>query len=188
MKKILFITCVTVLAFVFGHQVSAQVRVNINIGSQPVWGPTGYDYAQYYYMPDIDAYYYIPDRQFVYLEGNRWVFGASLPSRYNYDLYRGYKVVINDPRPYLRPDIYRERYGRYRGWYGRQPVIRDSRDERYYGNDNWRKYNEGNNNDHGDRHGGDHGNGRGHGDEHDNGHGHGEGHDNGHGHGHDHND
>ena len=41
---------------------SAQVRVNlnINIGSQPAWGPAGYDYVEYYYLPDIDVYYYVP--------------------------------------------------------------------------------------------------------------------------------
>lgn len=43
--------------------VNAQIRISINanIVSQPVWGPTGYDYARYYYLPDIDAYYSIPN-------------------------------------------------------------------------------------------------------------------------------
>jgi hypothetical protein len=49
---------------------SAQVRVNINIGSQPVWGPVGYDHVDYYYLPDIETYYYVPTRQFVYF--NKW--------------------------------------------------------------------------------------------------------------------
>jgi hypothetical protein len=48
----------------------AQVRVNINIGSQPVWGPVGYDHVDYYYLPDIETYYYVPTRQFVYF--NKW--------------------------------------------------------------------------------------------------------------------
>lgn len=179
MKKIAFIACLWMFAGVlYTYKANAQVRanININIGSQPIWGPVGYDDAQYYYFPDIDAYYNIPQRQFIYLDGGRWVFGAALPGRYHYDLYRGYKVVVNDPRPYLHPDIYRERYGRYKGWYGKQTIIRDSRDERYYeikdhpmhykwkgdnGNHNgWRN---GRGNDRGD----DHGNGRGHGRGHD---------------------
>lgn len=134
MKKIVLITCLVAIGSIYGFKADAQVRfnVNVNIGSQPAWGPEGYDYAEYYYMPDIDAYYYVPERQFIYLEGSRWVFGAALPARYHYDLYRGYKVVVNDPRPYLHPGIYRERYAGYRGAWGRQTIIRDSRNPRYF--------------------------------------------------------
>jgi hypothetical protein len=117
------------------NQSEAQVNVglNINIGNQPYWGPVGYNYVNYYYLPDIDVYYCVPQRQFVYLQGNRWVFATSLPGRYHsYDLDRGYKVVINDNRPYLRDDIYRNRYRNYRGRYGNQSIIRDSDDSRYY--------------------------------------------------------
>lgn len=106
----------------------AQVRVNvnINIGSQPQWGPVGYDHVDYYYMPDIDVYYYVPRQQFIYLDGARWVFAVALPDRYrSYDLYRGYKVVVNEPEPYRHCDEYRERYGRYKDNYGQQVVIRD---------------------------------------------------------------
>jgi hypothetical protein len=100
-----------------GH---AQVNVQVNIGAQPQWGPPGYRYAEYYYLPDIDVYYNVPQRQFVYLEGRRWAFAGSLPIRYrSYDLYRGRKVVINDRAPYQRCDYYRDRYrhdnGRHNG-------------------------------------------------------------------------
>lgn len=110
----------------------AQVSVNINIGRQPLWGPTGYDYAGYYYMPDIDAYYSVANQQFIYMDAGRWIFNASLPGRYrNFDLYNGYKVVINDRDPWLRNDYYRNQYWGYRGRHG-QGIIRDSRDYRYY--------------------------------------------------------
>lgn len=134
MKKFLFIVCLITSGLLIRNELSAQVRVNVNvnIGSQPVWGPVGYDYAQYYYFPDIDAYYDVPARQYVYLDGNRWAFAPTLPGRYNYDVYRGYKVVINEPRPYLHPDIYRKKYGKYKGWYGKQTIIRDSHDQKYY--------------------------------------------------------
>lgn len=103
-----------------------KVNVNVNIGNQPQWGPVGYDHVDYYYMPDIDVYYYVPRRQYVYLDGGRWVFAASLPGRYgSYDLYRGYKVVVNEPAPYRRCEVYRERYKRYRGCHGQQVVLRD---------------------------------------------------------------
>ena len=104
MKKIIFITTILFACITASKNSNAQVRVgvNINIGSQPEWGPVGYDYVDYYYLPDIDAYYYVPERQFIYLSNGRWVFATSLPVAYrHYDLYSGYKVVINEPRPYL---------------------------------------------------------------------------------------
>jgi hypothetical protein len=165
MKKILTIICVVMAGFFYGNSVQAQVRVNVNlnIGSQPVWGPTGYDYAEYYYLPDVDAYYYIPNHQYIYEDRGRWVYTSALPARYHYDPYRSYKVVINEPKPYLHADVYRTKYGKYKGKYGQQQIIRDSRDERYYvvkghpmnGKGNQKKYygndNRGNGNGHGNK-------------------------------------
>ena len=103
-----------------------SVSVNFNVETQPAWGPVGYDNVSYYYMPDIEAYYFVPNHQFIYLDGGRWVFAASLPSRCrSYDLYRGYKVVVNEPRPYLHDDIYRTRYSHYKGYYNYQELLRD---------------------------------------------------------------
>ena len=128
-KPFVLLTVLTALSF---QQSKAQVSVNINIGSQPVWGPVGYDHVDYYYLPDIESYYYVPTRQFIYLNAGQWIFSASLPGRYrNYDLYRGYKVVINNPRPYLHHKDYRVRYSNYRHHYG-QPAIRYSNNPRYY--------------------------------------------------------
>lgn len=122
MKKIILVLAI-MTAGIFSSQTSAQVRlnVNINIGDQPRWGPSGYDYVDYYYMPDIEVYYHVPRRQYVYYNGGSWVYVSSLPARYsNYDLYRGYKVVINEPRPYLQHNIYKVKYAGYKGWYGKQ--------------------------------------------------------------------
>src|SRR4051812_6698169 len=101
MKRIL-------LAVIFGVaslssiSTKAQVNLSINIGSQPQWGPTGYDHVDYYYLPDVDAYYNVPSKQYVYLDNGSWVFRPSLPAKYRgYDLYNGYKVVMNTPKPYL---------------------------------------------------------------------------------------
>jgi hypothetical protein len=53
---------------------STQIKVNINIGSQPVWGPIGYDYARFYYLPDLDMYYDVNRREYLYNENNRWIY------------------------------------------------------------------------------------------------------------------
>ncbi len=136
MKKLLIFTML-LSCFLMTYKGNAQLRVgvraNVNIGLQPIWGPVGYSHVDYYYLPGIDVYYNVPQHQYVYFENNQWINSPSLPPRYgNYDMYRGYKVVINEPTPYLHADVYRARYSRYRNYSERQHVIRDSRDRRYY--------------------------------------------------------
>ncbi len=112
---------------------TAQVSVNINIGAQPVWGPIGYDYVEYYYMPDIEVYYYVPSHRFIYLSNGRWIFASTLPYRYRgYNIYSGYKVVINDPRPYLHFTTHKVKYAKYKGNNGRQVIIKNSNEPKYY--------------------------------------------------------
>lgn len=133
MKKLVIILGLGVAGLAFSpKQADAQIKVSVNIGSQPLWGPVGYDHVEYYYLPDIDSYYYVPRHQFVYLSNGRWIFSASLPARYrDYDLDRGYKVVINEPRAYEHYQRDREEYGNYRNHYDQQTVIRYS-DEPIY--------------------------------------------------------
>lgn len=119
----------------FTANAQARVNVSINIGSQPVWGPEGYDYVDYYYLPDIDMYYYVPDHLYIYRVGNGWRRSGVLPSQYrNFDLYRAHKVVINKvTQPYLRDYQYQRQYGSYKGKHD-QVAIRDSRNEKYFVN------------------------------------------------------
>jgi len=126
MKKLILIAAIFgALTVTKNSNAQVQVGLNINIGSQPEWGPVGYDYVDYYYLPDIDAYYYVPGRQFIYLSNGRWVFATSLPVAYrHYNFYSGYKVVINEPKPYLRGNVFRERYARYKGKTNEQVCIR----------------------------------------------------------------
>ena len=132
MKK-LFWVLMLATGSVISRQATAQVSVNINIGSQPAWGPVGYDYVEYYYLPDIELYYYVPRRQFVYITNGKWVFATYLPTRYrSYNLYSGYKVVINQPRPYLHFATHKVSYAKFKGNNGRQVVIRNSNDPKYY--------------------------------------------------------
>ncbi|MGC4099805.1 hypothetical protein [Ferruginibacter sp.] len=130
MKKLLIFLALVTTGFIVNSKAQVRVNVGINIGSQPDWGPVGYDHVDYYYMPDMDVYYYVPRRQFIYADGGRWVFAASLPPRYGgYDLYNSYKVVVNEPRPYLRANVYRDRYASYRGGGRRgQEMLRDRHD------------------------------------------------------------
>jgi len=124
------------VALFLSSALDAQVHVNLNInlGSQPVWGPTGYDYVEYYYLPDIDAYYYVPQHRFYYYEGGRWIYRTSLPSRFgNFDLYNSYKVVVNEREPWRNNETYRQKYASYKGRHDQQP-IRDSKDSKYFVN------------------------------------------------------
>ena len=133
MKKVMIAAMMFIgLAFVKSAAAQVKVNVNVNIGSQPVWGPVGYDYAEYYYFPDIEAYYDVPTRQYIYLDGSRWVKVRTLPARYRgFDVYNSYKVVINERDPYLRHNTYKVKYVGYKGKHGQQ-IIRDSHDEKYY--------------------------------------------------------
>jgi hypothetical protein len=117
MKKMILGAALLFSAFAY-NSASAQVRlnVNVNIGSQPQWGPAGYNYVDYYYLPDIETYYYVPTRQFIYLSGGNWVYAYNLPPAYrSYNLYNGYKVVINQPKPYLHHSNYKVKYAKYKG-------------------------------------------------------------------------
>ena len=127
------LAAILLLSIFSSRNANAQLRVNlnVNIGSQPDWGPVGYDHVDYYYLPEIEAYYDVPSRQYIYSENNRWVRRAYLPERYrNYDMYRSYKVVINERAPWERNNVYRARYNGYSNRRD-QIIIRDSRDEKY---------------------------------------------------------
>jgi len=134
MKKIILSAAFFGAMLVF-NQAKAQpgISVQIQVGTVPAWIPPGYGDADYYYLPDIQTYYYVPQRQFIYLDGGRWMSAPSLPACYrSYDLYHGYKVAVTEPRPYLHDNIYRERYWRGSA-HSRRPEYRD--EEVRYRND-----------------------------------------------------
>lgn len=150
----------------------AQVSINVNIGTPPAWGPSGYSEMEYYYLPDIEAYYDVRASQFIYFGGGRWVRTTYLPRQYrNYDLYGGYKVVLTDYHgraPYTYFDRHRVKY--YKGYHGApqrpykpRPVYGYS--ERRYDKRDYKHYDKHDKHDkhhdkHDDRHD-DHGHGRG---------------------------
>lgn len=111
MKKLLIISAIIGIVAVTSNQSSAQVSLNVNIGTQPAWVPAGYQNVNYYYLPEVGSYYYVPQRQFVYLNGNRWIRSRSLPARYRgYDLHRGRKVIVHGNAPYRSYNTHRVRY------------------------------------------------------------------------------
>ncbi len=133
MKKVLLATTL-IIAGIMYTSADAQVRVSIsaNTGRQPMWGPAGCDYAQFYYLSEINMYYDVQARQFVYFDRGRWVYASTLPWAYrNYDLYRSYKVVMNEPMPYLHNYQHRYEYRRFKD-YRDQQAMNGNR----YGNSN----------------------------------------------------
>ncbi len=107
-------------------------EVGVNINNQPIWGPEGYDRADYYYIPDIDSYYSVSEHQYIYRDGSAWRHGVTLPSTYSgYDPYHSYKVVINENTPYQNHDSHQTKYSTFKGKKD-QPVIRDSKDPKYF--------------------------------------------------------
>ncbi|MDG2432398.1 hypothetical protein [Flavobacterium sp.] len=162
------------LLLLASHASNAQVSVSLNIGTAPAWGPAGYSNVDYYYLPDVEAYYDIRASQFIYFGGGSWVRSRYLPRQYrNYDLYSGYKVVLNNyhgHRPYNNFNTHRRTYcvgyrGQHQnniGYRTAQPRYQQkpsySRNNRYDDNrryaDNRRNYNKHENKGRDNRHGG----------------------------------
>jgi hypothetical protein len=113
-------------------EVGMDATSGANIGEQPAWGPTGYDRADYYYIPDINSYYSVSDHLYIYWGGSDWMRAASLPATYgSFNPYTSYKVVLNERDPFHNNSSHREKYGNLRGMHD-QPVIRDSHDAKYF--------------------------------------------------------
>lgn len=116
--KTLKIVTLAMLLFFASHTMHSQVSINVNLGAQPSWGPVGYSAVNYYYIPDVQAYYDVRATQFIYLNNGNWIRSSRLPLQYrNYDLYSGYKVVLNDykgTRPYSLYKIHKQKY--YKGY------------------------------------------------------------------------
>lgn len=117
--KVLKLFAVTLLLF-FATSMQAQVSVSVNIGTPPMWGPVGYTAVHYYYLPDVEAYYDVQNSMFIYYGGGAWLHRRYLPAQYkNYDLYRGYKVVMTDYHgntPYTHFKEHKMKY--YKGYHG----------------------------------------------------------------------
>jgi len=68
MKKILIGSIMLLMIAATAETSNAQVSVSVNIGCNRI-GDVGFDYVEYYYIPEYEVYYYVPNRQFVYFDG-----------------------------------------------------------------------------------------------------------------------
>lgn len=139
------------IGLIFASEMQAQISVNLNVGTPPLWGPAGYSDVRYYYLPDVEAYYDVNTSRFIYFSGNTWVHRRYLPKQYrNYDLYNGYKVVMTDYRgnaPYTYYKQHKVKYakgykGSYQKTYGNKPGNGNYKSK---GNSNGNKKGNGNN-------------------------------------------
>ena len=115
-----------IMPFFLANTLNAQtsISINFNLESQPVWGPTGYDYVEYYYLPDIDIYYDVSQSRYYFYDSSKqgWRYSSNLPSRYrNYDLYNSYKVVVNEKKPWRNHNSYKSKYSAYKNRHDQQP-------------------------------------------------------------------
>jgi hypothetical protein len=110
MKNLKFLL-VAMLFIAFGTTKAQTVAL-------PDWGPTGYDNARYYYLPDIETYYDVRTKNYVYMDNGKWARTTTLPTAYkDYDLYDSYKVVLTDDKePFDEFDALRAKYAKgYKG-------------------------------------------------------------------------
>jgi hypothetical protein len=151
MKTIKLMTVAMMMLFFTSNSINAQVSVNINIGTPPVWAPVN-STADFYYIPDIQSYYDVRATQFIYLHNGVWIRSGHLPQQYrSYDLNRGYKVVLNDyhgSRPYDNYKSHKVKY--YKGYNGhpKKVEVNEYHDNGNQGND---KHNDDHGNDHKDK-------------------------------------
>lgn len=134
MKKFIYSSAVVCLLF-FGATLKAQESVKYvgNIAAQPLWGPTGFNNVAFYYLPDLESYYNVNEKKFIYFEKGRWVFSETLPEAHkDYDLYSGYKVVINRPQAYLNFAAHKRRYANFLGQKNKQVAIINSTNSKYF--------------------------------------------------------
>ena len=107
-----------------------------NISVQPDWGPAGYDCANFYYFPEHNFYYDVNRTLFYYYHNRQWLSAKHLPYGLGYprDLYRLYKVVLNNiskPWKYNRRHIMEyKHYGKIHN----QPVLHPHKAPQYNGN------------------------------------------------------
>ncbi|MCW2121039.1 hypothetical protein [Flavobacterium sp. 7A] len=93
------------IVLIVSSSVQAQISVNLNIGSRPVWAPVqGYSNVDFYYVPEVHAYYDTHASLYVYQNGNNWVRSRNVPTQYrNVNLNNCHTVALNGyrgSRPY----------------------------------------------------------------------------------------
>lgn len=124
----------SVAALVLAGSTLAQVSLGErnNMSEQPLWGPVGFDFVEYYYLPEIETYFDVPQQKFYYDVDGRWTRSATPPrTSIDLDIYQLYKAVVNELQPFQNHAKYRVQYAPFKGRHT-QELIRDSKDPRYF--------------------------------------------------------
>lgn len=104
------------ILFLVAVNSQAQVSVNVNIGTPPVWATAAPVAVEYYYLPDIGVYYDVPAERYIYLREGKWHRSHELPPYYRgYDLYHGNTVYLTDYRGHRPYEFYKVHKGKYKG-------------------------------------------------------------------------
>lgn len=126
MKKI-FIILGIILGFAVTN-VTAQFKLDTkqpNRTEQPTWGPVGYHYVSFYYLPELNIYYDVIQKQFVIPNGSKWEYTNNLPKKYHHvNLYNTYKVVFQDDdnQPFVSNKKHQKIYKEYKRNYSQVPI------------------------------------------------------------------
>ena len=113
-------------------EASAQVSFNLNIGGRPDWCNDYDDDVEYVYLPEIECYYDIRSSVYIYYGPRGWMRSRYLPEYcHNYDMNRGYRVVLD----YRGRSPYANFYNHQKRYY--RDDCRNYREE-YYGSNNRR--------------------------------------------------
>jgi hypothetical protein len=131
MKKIKLM--ISGLLLVLAGITHAQVEVQVSAGVVPPWAPAEAVGVRYYYLPDIEAYYDVNTANYIYFSNGVWVHAGHLPPGYeHYDIYHGYKVVLNDyhgERPYDNFKVHRRDYPKGYNNHGHEQKLYRDRDK-----------------------------------------------------------
>lgn len=98
----------------------AQLSVNVNVGTPPVWAPAAPVEVRYYYIPDIEVYYDASASRYIYLRNGKWHRSAALPAKYRgYDLRHGRTIYLTDYKgnaPYTYYKTHKVKYKANGNW------------------------------------------------------------------------
>lgn len=114
MKKLFILSALIVGSLSFqAAKAQIGVHLNVNLGARPVYVPAPQPVMsdEYYYLPDAEAYYSVPQHVYYYQYEGRWISGARMPGRYrDFDYNHMRHYAVNESRPYLRNDYYRDHF------------------------------------------------------------------------------
>ncbi|MBB6128734.1 hypothetical protein [Mucilaginibacter lappiensis] len=131
MKKLIILSAIAASGLFYTKTANAQISIHLGfnipvrqpepvvVQETPVYDddnvPADYN-DDYYYLPEVEAYYCVPRHCYYYNDGSSWVSAAYLPGAYrNYNWRTAVRYEVHAPRPYMRNDFYRSRWGGYAG-------------------------------------------------------------------------